>query len=179
MIAPHDETGRAVRRRAGRDREGARLKILLLGDVVVEPGRTAVVRRLPQPLERRRNDSLITQEENIAKGAETTSRIADRLLNTSADVLATGGHFGRQRDGAWVTSSRTQTREYGMMDSALAMALGLVSRAANAGRGGGRQDQPQDEEKTRWEIRRDERDARGPRPLLVVGAVLTALRDPR
>jgi 2',3'-cyclic-nucleotide 2'-phosphodiesterase len=74
------------------------VRILFLGDVFGEPGRTAVVRRLPHLIEERALDFVVANGENAANGAGITSKIAGRLLAAGVDVLTTGNHVWRQRE---------------------------------------------------------------------------------
>ena len=74
------------------------MKILFLGDIVGEPGRSAVIRRLPQLIADRAADFVIANAENAANGAGITSKIALKLLAAGVDVLTTGNHVWRQRE---------------------------------------------------------------------------------
>ena len=74
------------------------MKILFLGDVFGQPGRTAVVNRLPGLVDELDIDFVIANGENAANGAGITSKIAGRLLNAGIDVLTTGNHVWRQRE---------------------------------------------------------------------------------
>ena len=74
------------------------MRILFLGDIVGEPGRSAVVRRLPQLIDDRSADFVIANAENAANGAGITSKIALKLLAAGVDVLTTGNHVWRQRE---------------------------------------------------------------------------------
>jgi metallophosphoesterase (TIGR00282 family) len=75
---------------------GARL--LFIGDVVGEPGRGAVRRKLPELRERHRADLVIVNGENSASGVGITERTANDLLDAGADVITTGNHVYRHRD---------------------------------------------------------------------------------
>ena len=73
-------------------------RVLFLGDIVGEPGRTAVsidaalADRAPPP------DLVIANGENVAGGLGITPRTADKLLDAGIDVLTTGNHVYRHRD---------------------------------------------------------------------------------
>ena len=74
------------------------MRILFLGDIFGQPGRDAVVRRLPHLADERAIDFTIANGENAANGAGITSKIATRLLAAGIDVLTTGNHVWRQRE---------------------------------------------------------------------------------
>ena len=74
------------------------MRILFLGDIFGQPGRNAVIRRLPHLADERAIDFTIANGENAANGAGITSKIAIRLLAAGIDVLTTGNHVWRQRE---------------------------------------------------------------------------------
>ncbi len=74
------------------------IRILFLGDIVGEPGRTAVVKRAPMLREERGIDFLIANGENAAGGRGITPKIAIDLLRCGIAVLTTGDHVWDQRD---------------------------------------------------------------------------------
>jgi len=74
------------------------VRILFLGDIFGQPGRNAVIRRLPHLADERAIDFTIANGENAANGAGITSKIAIRLLAAGIDVLTTGNHVWRQRE---------------------------------------------------------------------------------
>ena len=74
------------------------MNILFVGDVFGQPGRDALLRRLPALVEERAVDFVIANGENAANGAGITSKIATRLLDGGVDVITTGNHVWRQRE---------------------------------------------------------------------------------
>jgi 2',3'-cyclic-nucleotide 2'-phosphodiesterase len=74
------------------------LNILFVGDVFGQPGRDALLKRLPGIVEERAIDMVIANGENAANGAGITSKIAGRLLAGGVDVITTGNHVWRQRE---------------------------------------------------------------------------------
>ena len=74
------------------------MRILFLGDIFGQPGRDAVIRRLPHLADEQAIDFTIANGENAANGAGITSKIATRLLAAGIDVLTTGNHVWRQRE---------------------------------------------------------------------------------
>src|SRR5436309_11229361 len=74
------------------------LTILFLGDVVGEPGRSAVITRLPQLKEQHGIDFTIVNGENAAAGRGITGKITIDLLRAGASVITTGDHIWDQKD---------------------------------------------------------------------------------
>ncbi len=76
------------------------LRILFLGDVVGEPGRSAVTRKIPVFLKEQGVDFVIVNGENAAGGRGITARISIDLLRAGAAVITTGDHVWDQRETA-------------------------------------------------------------------------------
>jgi hypothetical protein len=74
------------------------LTILFLGDIVGEPGRSAVVARLPQLKEQYAVDFTIVNGENAAGGRGITGKITIELLRAGVSVITTGDHIWDQKD---------------------------------------------------------------------------------
>jgi len=74
------------------------LTILFLGDVVGEPGRAAVIARLPELKAKLGLDFIIVNGENAAGGRGISPRITIDLLRAGVSVITTGDHIWDQRD---------------------------------------------------------------------------------
>ena len=74
------------------------LTILFLGDIVGEPGRDAVIRRLPELKEKHGVDFAIVNGENAAGGRGITGKITIDLLRAGVSVVTTGDHIWDQKD---------------------------------------------------------------------------------
>jgi metallophosphoesterase (TIGR00282 family) len=74
------------------------IRILFLGDIVGEPGRRAVIRRLPVIKEEHEVDFIVVNGENTAGGRGITPKIAIDLLRAGAAVITTGDHVWDQRE---------------------------------------------------------------------------------
>jgi metallophosphoesterase (TIGR00282 family) len=74
------------------------LTVLFLGDIVGEPGRNAVIGRLPQLKEKQALDFIIVNGENAAGGRGITGKITIELLRAGASVVTTGDHIWDQKD---------------------------------------------------------------------------------
>jgi metallophosphoesterase (TIGR00282 family) len=74
------------------------LTVLFLGDVVGEPGRSAVIAKLPELRERFALDFIIVNGENAAGGRGITSKITIDLLRAGASVITTGDHIWDQKE---------------------------------------------------------------------------------
>jgi len=71
---------------------------MFIGDIVGEPGRTALSATLPSLIERYEPTLVIANGENVAGGLGITKRTALKLLDAGVDVLTTGNHVYRHRD---------------------------------------------------------------------------------
>src|SRR5436190_2360275 len=74
------------------------LTVLFLGDIVGEPGRSAVIGRLSQLKERHALDFIIVNGENAAGGRGITGRITIDLLRAGVSVITTGDHIWDQKE---------------------------------------------------------------------------------
>ena len=74
------------------------LTILFLGDVVGEPGRSAVIARLPELKAQHALDFIVLNGENAAAGRGITGKLTIDLLRAGASVITTGDHIWDQKD---------------------------------------------------------------------------------
>src|SRR6476620_12312195 len=74
------------------------LTILFLGDIVGEPGRSAVISRLPELKAKYRVDFIIVNGENAAGGRGITGKITIDLLRSGVSVITTGDHIWDQKE---------------------------------------------------------------------------------
>lgn len=74
------------------------LRVLFLGDIVGEPGRKAVIERLPALKKEMELDFIIVNGENSAGGRGITPKIAIDLLRAGAAVITSGDHIWDQRE---------------------------------------------------------------------------------
>src|SRR5437763_7516293 len=74
------------------------LTVLFLGDVVGEPGRTAVIARLPELKSKHWLDFVIVNGENAAGGRGITGKITIDLLRAGVSVITTGDHIWDQKE---------------------------------------------------------------------------------
>jgi hypothetical protein len=87
------------------------LKILFLADVFGVPGRRAVEEQLPRLRERYDADLAIVNGENAADGAGITGKLADKLLDSGADVVTLGNHtYRRSGIGSYLAGSERVIR---------------------------------------------------------------------
>ena len=75
------------------------MKILVIGDVVGRPGRVIIQRTLLTLREERHIDLVVANCENAAGGAGVTPSVADELFRAGVDVLTSGNHVWRKREG--------------------------------------------------------------------------------
>jgi 2',3'-cyclic-nucleotide 2'-phosphodiesterase len=74
------------------------LHILIIGDIVGEPGRKAVQQFLPGLRHEYKVDLVIANGENAAHGLGITVNTAWELLDTGVDVITTGNHIWAKQD---------------------------------------------------------------------------------
>src|ERR1041384_7901595 len=74
------------------------LTVLFLGDVVGEPGRTAVIARMPELKKKYALDFVIVNGENAAGGRGITGKITIDLLRSGVSVITTGDHVWDQKE---------------------------------------------------------------------------------
>ena len=74
------------------------LTVLILGDIVGEPGRTAVITRVPELKQKHAVDFIIVNGENAAGGRGITGRITIDLLRAGVSVITTGDHVWDQKE---------------------------------------------------------------------------------
>src|SRR5881398_1860089 len=74
------------------------LTILFLGDIVGEPGRTAVITRLPELKEKHSVDFVVVNGENAAGGRGITGKITIDPRRAGVSVVTTGDHIWDQKD---------------------------------------------------------------------------------
>jgi 2',3'-cyclic-nucleotide 2'-phosphodiesterase len=74
------------------------MKILFIADVVGGIGRRAVEGRLPSLKDELRVDFCILNGENLADGIGITPKLAEKMLETGADVITLGNHTWRRAE---------------------------------------------------------------------------------
>ena len=74
------------------------MKILLIGDIVGEPGRNAVSVLLPKIKWEEDVEFVIANGENIAGGSGITPKTAMELFDTGIDVITTGDHIWDRKE---------------------------------------------------------------------------------
>jgi len=74
------------------------LTILFLGDIVGEPGRSAVIANLPRLRESHAVDFVVVNGENAAGGRGITPKITIDLLRAGVSVITTGDHIWDQKE---------------------------------------------------------------------------------
>ena len=73
------------------------MKLLFIGDIVGEPGRSAVQQLLPRLRDEHALDFVIANGENSAGGNGITPQIAGELFSAGVDVITSGDHLWDQK----------------------------------------------------------------------------------
>src|SRR5881628_4102333 len=74
------------------------LRVLFLGDIVGEPGRSAVIAKVPELKAQDDLDFIIVNGENAAGGRGITGKITIDLLRAGVSVITTGDHIWDQKE---------------------------------------------------------------------------------
>ncbi|MEQ1859131.1 MAG: TIGR00282 family metallophosphoesterase [Chthoniobacteraceae bacterium] len=74
------------------------LRLLFLGDIIGEPGRTAVIDSIPKWRTERGIDFIVVNGENSAAGRGITPKISIDLLRCGVAVITSGDHIWDQRE---------------------------------------------------------------------------------
>jgi len=72
--------------------------ILVIGDIVGKPGRTAVQQALPGLREEMSIDFVIANAENIAGGSGMTKPLLAKLFSSGVDAVTSGDHVWKRRE---------------------------------------------------------------------------------
>src|SRR5438445_10276537 len=86
------------------------LTVLFLGDVVGEPGRTAVIARIPELKKKYALDFIVVNGENAAGGRGITGKITIDLLRGGVSVVTTGDNGWEQKDSLAFIDSEPRLR---------------------------------------------------------------------
>lgn len=74
------------------------MRILMIGDIIGQPGRRAVQRILPDLRQELSIDMVVANGENVAGGFGITLETAEELLDSGVDVLTSGNHIWDQKE---------------------------------------------------------------------------------
>jgi 2',3'-cyclic-nucleotide 2'-phosphodiesterase len=74
------------------------MRVLFIGDIVGEPGREIIRKRLRDLREKKKIDAVIANAENAAAGSGITPRIAEEIFEFGVDVITSGDHMWKKRE---------------------------------------------------------------------------------
>ncbi len=74
------------------------MKVLFLGDIFGNPGRSCLKKELPRLIEKYTPDIVIANGENASGGIGINPSVADFLFNTGVDVLTSGNHIYKKKE---------------------------------------------------------------------------------
>lgn len=74
------------------------MRILMIGDIIGQPGRRAVRRMLPDLRQEFGIDMVVANGENTAGGFGITLETAEELLDSGVDILTSGNHIWDQKE---------------------------------------------------------------------------------
>ncbi|HRY81212.1 MAG TPA: TIGR00282 family metallophosphoesterase [Spirochaetia bacterium] len=74
------------------------VRVLMLGDVIGDPGLRALFAGLPGLIKKTRADLVVANGENAAGGFGITREAAERMFSLGIDVITTGNHVWEKKD---------------------------------------------------------------------------------
>jgi len=74
------------------------MKVLMIGDVVARPGRTAVLERVQDLREQHGVSLVVMNAENVSGGFSITPQAAEQLFEAGVDVMTSGNHIFDKRE---------------------------------------------------------------------------------
>ena len=75
------------------------MNILVLGDIIGPSGRSAVIKKLPYIIKKKKLDFVVANGENAAdSGCGITKKISDELFNAGVDVITSGNHIWDEKE---------------------------------------------------------------------------------
>ncbi len=74
------------------------MRVLLIGDIVGRPGRTAIKKIVPGLRRDRCIDFVVANAENIAGGSGLTNETVDELFEGQVDVVTSGDHIWKKKE---------------------------------------------------------------------------------
>ncbi|MCX5716279.1 MAG: TIGR00282 family metallophosphoesterase [Candidatus Omnitrophica bacterium] len=74
------------------------MRVLVIGDIVGQPGRNAIKNLVPALKKEEHIDFVIANAENAAGGSGVTPQIADELFGYGVDVMTTGDHIWNRKE---------------------------------------------------------------------------------
>lgn len=74
------------------------MRVLVIGDIVGQPGRNAIKELVPVLRKEEGIDFVIANAENAAGGSGVTPPLADELFKCGVDVMTTGDHIWNRRE---------------------------------------------------------------------------------
>ncbi|MDR2149673.1 MAG: TIGR00282 family metallophosphoesterase [Spirochaetaceae bacterium] len=88
--------------------EQERLKLIMIGDVVGEPGLSVLEAELPALIQKMSADFVVVNGENAAEGFGLTMTAFERIRAAGADVVTSGNHIWEKRE-FWSVLDTEQT----------------------------------------------------------------------
>ena len=74
------------------------IKILFIGDVIGQPGRSAIINNIARLKDQHQANLTIANGENLAGGMGITPETANELLSNGIDVISTGNHVWDKKE---------------------------------------------------------------------------------
>tara|TARA_Y100000817_G_C16813670_1_gene525410 strand:- start:303 stop:1112 length:810 start_codon:yes stop_codon:yes gene_type:complete len=109
------------------------MKILTLGDIFGEPGRTALTSKLPELIKKKEIEFVIVNGENAADpGVGITKKNAEDLFEAGVNVVTTGNHVWDQKETAdFISSEKRLLRPENLIKGSPGNGYGIFTSKRN------------------------------------------------
>jgi hypothetical protein len=109
------------------------MNILILGDVFGPSGREAVIKKLPNLIEKKKIDFVIVNGENAADpGVGITKKNTEEFFNAGTDVITTGNHIWDQKETAeFIASEKRLLRPQNLIKGSPGEGFGIFKSKNN------------------------------------------------
>ena len=109
------------------------MNILILGDVFGPSGREAVIKKLPNLIEKKKIDFVIVNGENAADpGVGITKKNTEEFFNAGTDVITTGNHIWDQKETAeFIASEKRLLRPQNLIKGSQGEGFGIFKSKNN------------------------------------------------
>jgi len=105
------------------------MNILILGDIVGNSGREAIVKKLPKLIKQKKIDFVIVNGENAADpGVGITKKNAEEFFKAGADVITTGNHVWDQKETIeFISSEKRLLRPHNLIQGSPGNGFGIFN----------------------------------------------------
>ena len=109
------------------------MNILILGDIVGPSGREALIKKLPNLIEKKKLDFVVVNGENAADpGVGITKKNTEEFFRAGTDVITTGNHIWDQKETMeFITSEKRLLRPQNLFEGSPGKGFGIFNSKNN------------------------------------------------